>query len=239
MAKDTIVVYWGVLTAPDRQTLTNLIWQPPVSLISTLPKTPTDSRASYRSCKSSVPIFKRTFALLNHRSVYFKYTGEGLDSTEYETDFDAWIPEPSPMAGCRRVDYDYSWFFFCEEPLIMRQYPPYLHNTSAGKTAYVPTGEFDISKWFRSVNPTFILWEGQTEIQLTENEPLFYMEFMTDKKVILKQFEANDEIRTLGRETGRLKQVFPMLELTDLYNRFTRSNRHKRLLKLIKENLLY
>jgi hypothetical protein len=83
-----------------------------------------------------------------------------------------------------------------------------------------------------------LLWENVNELKITENEPLAYLQFLTDKKVVLKRFENTPEIASILFGATELKNHFPRESLDKLYERFTRSKRHKRLSKLIRENIV-
>jgi hypothetical protein len=66
----------------------------------------------------------------------------------------------------------------------MRQVPPYMHKVKASETAWISAGSYDISKWFRPIFPSYILWEGETEVSIVKDEPDTYLQFETNKKII-------------------------------------------------------
>lgn len=230
--KDEVVIYWSPLTvpAPKLQTHVNLLWGPPVPVLPLL------EQGAYRKCTAANDSLKNTYTFLHPKDVVITYD---VNTKQFSSDFDGWYVRPDePVEGRPGIEYDFHWTFFCEEPMLMKLTPPYLHNTSDRATTTIASGQFDISKWFRAINPSYIFWKGCNSIQLTKGEPIFYLEFFTDKKIILKQFEMNERLQYAALETAALSKVFPYEPLKMKYYRFIRGNRHKSVLKLIKENLL-
>ena len=237
--KEPIIVYWGFMTSEVRQTQVSLMWGAPVPLIQDIEAPEhTDIGESYRACRGVNPFLKRTFMFLHPKSASVEIPGGLNEPVVWVSDFNAWRGRPSSIKDRLTIDYDYMFLFFCDEPLVAQQFPPFLHDTTADKTASLATGEHDIHRWFRSLTPTYILHKGKNTVNITEGEPVFYIEFKTDRKIILKQFEATPEITQIAKEVALHKQWFRFENLEKLYERFTGSNRHKRVSKLIHENLL-
>lgn len=234
--EEPIVVYWGAMTAPDRQTRVNLMWDPPVRLSEILPGAQS-KEGSYRACTAARQMVTQTYAFLHPVTSTTTVSGD-FDDPQIESTFNAWTPRPAPFKNQYGIDYDFTWLFFSEESVVMKQTPPYLHNSSERSSATLAAGAYDISKWFRPLNASYIFWEGQTSLTVTAGEPVFYIDFQTDRKVILKHFEVTPEIHQLASETAFHKQLFPKESFDVLYSRFTKSHRDKRVIKLIKDNLL-
>jgi hypothetical protein len=237
--EDTVIVYWTATTIPQRQTYVQLLWGPPVPLTKIMPEGNGIGRfGNYRSCAALTPMLKNTYAFVHPLTHNVNISGD-LISPEIRAEFDAWIPRNSPLRNRYALDYDFGWLFFSEESLKIKITPPYFHNTSANKGGFLASGTFDISKWFRPVNLTYILWENQNNLTVTEGEPAIYIEFLTDKKVILKQFECIEEITSISNQTVDVSNLaMNKKSLEYRYERFFKTNRHKKILKLIKENLL-
>lgn len=236
--EEEVIVYWAPCTFPDRTHLVNLLLTPPEPLIRTFPPVNTAAQQfNYRRCPATQAAIKNTFVFNAPITATALLSGDSEDPILIgEQDF--FSKKASSNSGCYSVMYEYSWIFFSEEPVILRQSPAYLHRTTLSESGSVMVGQFDISKWFRSVNVDIGLWEGVNSITVTEGEPLFYAEFFTDKKVVLKQFDMGPELHDFTGQILRLKGVKPNLSLSDIYSRFTRSKRDKAVLKLIKESLV-
>jgi hypothetical protein len=132
------------------------------------------------------------------------------------------------------VDYDSRWLFFSEDDISIQLTPPYFHKTKASEYATVLSGEFNISKWFRPIIPTFSLWKSSKELVLSEEDPLAYVNFITDKKVVLQEFKETTKIKSIMHECVLMKDRFPNLPLSENYNRFVLNKKHKALIEEIK-----
>jgi hypothetical protein len=237
MKEETVIVYWALMTAPDKQTSMNLMWEPPTLLNKILPRGSKNKETNYRVCSGAHDMWKNTYAIIHPTSSSVEVSGP-LENPTASMTHPYWLGQPSAFDDSYRVDYDFSWIFFSEESVKIQQLPAILHDTSDSHNAILASGSFDISKWFRAVNLSYILRKGKNTITVTEGEPATYLQFLTDKKVILQQFEMNEELRQITREVVFHKIYFPNETLDNMYKRFIRSNRHKRVLKLIKQGIL-
>lgn len=250
--KKTVTVYWANWSIHEQgQHLNSMLLGQPEPVLKTLPKPKQLPKGwapmSYNACKAAQDLFKNT--------VVFRYpftetiTIEGPDiDVNYGylesqkligNDPNRWAKRIPSMEGAHTLDSVFGWVFFSEESVKVQQFPPYMHNTKVTKTAYITAGSFDISKWFRPVNLTFQLWPGETSINLIEGEPVVYINFVTDKKVVFKQFHLTEEIKALSSEGLKFRDLKgPLVPLKTLYAAFVNSKRPQRVLKLIKENLL-
>jgi hypothetical protein len=232
--KDKATVYWAYMSLPERISRTSMLFESPRPLLSTLPP---DGQESYRKCYAAQNFFKNTF-IVNHPLDFDVNVYGEFPNTVFENNNGILQQRQSVYKDALSFTYDYGWVFFSEESIDIAQFPPYMHNTETNKCASMPAGSFDISKWFRPVVPTYTLWEGNNNFKANAGEPMFYVDFRTDKKVKLQQFELTSDIFNLSQACENFKLMKPFTPLEELYKRFTHGKRDKRLLKLIKENLL-
>lgn len=83
------------------------------------------------------------------------------------------------------------------ESVLVQLLPPLL---SVNKLpAYVASGEFDISKWYRPINTAFIVPKDVTELTIKEGDPLFSLRFVTknNEPVKLERQALNQEEKIL------------------------------------------
>jgi hypothetical protein len=113
-----------------------------------------------------------------------------------------------------------------------------MHRTEASKYGTVAAGAFDISRWPRPIELTHLIWPTVKELKVVSGEPSAYLQFMTDKKVVLKQFEPNQQIHQITSQLVDYKSFEAFQPLETLYTKFVRGNRHKALARLIKDSLL-
>ena len=64
--------------------------------------------------------------------------------------------------------------------------PPFFQKPGYTQDATILPGEFDVGNWFRPYNFEIQTWSNHGIITLKENEPIFYAEFKTDKKIKLQ-----------------------------------------------------
>jgi hypothetical protein len=237
MSKETVTVYWAVHTHPKRQTYVNMLWDAPTPLITTLPQGFGGKDGNYRECSGISKTIKNTYTFIHPLTTKVELSGNPEDPT-FNSDLNVWNSRSAALKDCYSINYDFGWLFFAEESLELKVTPPYLHNTSDSKTGFVASGSFDISKWFRPVTLAYVLWQGNNSLTVTKGDPALYVEFLTDKKVIFKHFELTEDIHSLALQSVESTNYMRFKPLSYRYQQFTSSHRDKRVLKLIKDNLL-
>lgn len=103
--------------------------------------------------------------------------------------------------------------------------PPYLHHNKL----YGVSGEFDISKWFRTIPSATVAYP----FTLKRGEPLLYLKF--DRAVDLQRVGIPDVGNNIEYTCLNYKNNSPRTGLEKLYDKFTRSGANKVLLKAIKD----
>jgi hypothetical protein len=132
-------------------------------------------------------------------------------------------------------------YFFCEQPLKIKVTAPYFHNVQYQRRGTFVGGVFDIGQWFRPIESEIITWDEKGEIIFAENEPLFYVEFLTDKSITLKEFAINPIIEHLG--SALVNSPFQNMDnlqgsLKSRYNAFNGSEFRLSLIEEIKASLV-
>lgn len=125
--------------------------------------------------------------------------------------------------------------FFCKDNIEMSQIPAYYHDNDFINSTFLTSGKFNISKWFRHVDPTFIM--KKRKINIKRGDALFYVKFHTNKKVNLKHFNMNEKLHHYENVTTSLKMDVPFLPLESAYELFLEKKYNSRILKEIKNNL--
>lgn len=137
-----------------------------------------------------------------------------------------------------------TYLFFCDdEELIMNCLHPYYEDTEFTKNCVQVSASYDICNWFRTVKPCFKLKQNKYNINISRGDVLTYIKFNTYDKVNLQQFDGsvfdNSNILpgTMGYKRNK-KSPFVPTKLLENYEAFRRAKYKKRILKLIRENLL-
>tara|TARA_B110000503_G_C7062575_1_gene377324 strand:- start:65 stop:781 length:717 start_codon:yes stop_codon:yes gene_type:complete len=136
-----------------------------------------------------------------------------------------------------------TYLFFSEESLIMNQLPPYYEETEFTKNCIGLSASFNIAHWFRVVKPSFRMRKDCKTIDFNQGDSLTYIKFFTDDKINLVQFDASPFLTStlmsgiMGYKQNRKFSLVPT-RLQEGYEAFKRANYNKRILKIIKDNLL-
>lgn len=112
----------------------------------------------------------------------------------------AFMPRKSSLNDYFNIQYNMCWTFFADEPVIARFTSPYFPSHAPAKGALLMCGEFDIGSWYRTFNLDYHIPLDTKEMVFNQNDPLFYIEFKTDKKVVLKRYMQSDTLFNIGRE---------------------------------------
>jgi len=238
MSKDTVTVYWSFFSGVDRQDHASFFSNKPEPLLKTLPEKDSslvNNNFGYRACRGMLNLHKNTFVSRSPVTSTVKFS---LEDTIEENGGDYWLSKERPFKDSLRVDLDFGYIYFSEEELTMRQVPPYMHRVKSSETSWMSAGSYDISKWFRPIFPSYVLWDKEKHVSIVEGEPDMYLQFETNKKIIFKRFEFTNEMYVLVNELMNLRDRNSIASLNFLYDVFIRSYRNKKVLKMIKENLL-
>ena len=239
MSKD-IIVYWAYAPLPSKNTYASMMMNPPIPLFKTLPKRASneDPLRNYMNCRGLPNLYKNTFLATSpiNADISIDVVNEKCWPVGKGSEF--FIEENRPFENMNRIDLDFSYIFFSEESLEISEIPPFMHKTTFSEDAFIASGSFDISKWFRPINASFIFWKDRSQLKLKKGEPLFYFDFKTEKNIVLKQFEFTEEILEIMRGCITYRSNNILSSLQHLYDRFIKSKKNKKLIILIKDNLI-
>lgn len=106
------------------------------------------------------------------------------------------------------------------EGVLVQLLPPLLAVNKL--PAYVASGEFDISKWYRPINTAFIVPNDVNELTIKEGEPLFSLRFVTknNEPVKLIRQALSKEEETLVNACMNVTNYKLGTKLSKLYELF-------------------
>lgn len=110
------------------------------------------------------------------------------------------LARPSSLKNYVDLTYNMSWLFFSEEPLLARFTAPYFPPKTPAEGAMLAMGEFNIGLWFRNFNLDYLVPKDSTKFDINIDDPLFYVQFYTDKKVVFKRFIHTPTTQKLAEE---------------------------------------
>jgi hypothetical protein len=83
------------------------------------------------------------------------------------------------------------------------------------------------------------MWQQSGLLEVKENEPLFYIEFLTDKKIKLVRFKYNKKLSTYARHCADAPSLFGFGKpLHERYKKFNNSSMNKIVLNEILKNIV-
>jgi hypothetical protein len=137
------------------------------------------------------------------------------------------------------ISLSLGYYFFSEEPLDAYFTPPMFHPAKYIRYGSPIFGEFDIGQWFRPYNFEIQMWDKEGELHIKEGEPLFYVEFKTDKKIIFKRFNLNNKLKKIGSSCTTSSSLFGQLEpFEERYRRFNDAGMGDIILDEINKNII-
>lgn len=245
MSKE-VTVYWAPENTWELPELGewNMLYPEPVTLFSELTKlrTPDAGTRTYFSCPAAGDMMRNSYVFKNTIPSEYEYdfTGENRVVTPVLPTYMNWEIRRNPtITTGPLINFMMHWSFFAEEPLQASFTPPMLHKPGYTKYGTIIPGTFDIGQWFRPYTFEAQMWEQKGKFIINEDEPIFYTEFLTDKKVNLKRFKMNATLASYQEHcstSGRLWGLGTPLEKR--YQRFKESKMRELILKEIKNNLI-
>lgn len=243
---DPLVVYWAPYYVPSLDEKDNLNWNllysDPVQLhkeLSINRETSTEARDNILSCPAVSSRFKNTYVFKNTLKTHYSFkNNEPIPLNKNHISMS--IVRPPSIKSNLMVKFHMSWVFFTEEDgLTAHLNPPYFSNGAYSKYGVITSGGFDIGKWFRPMATEFNLWANVKEFCIEDEEPVMYVEFLSDRPVVLKRFYMSSELHAFANSNlysvGLMGEWLP---LKKRYEQFKRSRGKEIIIKEIKKNLL-
>jgi len=245
--KDYITVYWAPATSVDDafHGEINMMFPEPTNMFSYL----VSRRSKFEKSRSIFvcPAFKdkmqKTFVFKNAMECNFLY----------ETDDTGWINFtdlknfPIPVTRHRAPGFDFGpsivietpYIFFADEDLEAVFSQPTFHEPGYTKYGTIVPGSFNIGSWFRPYLIELQMWKNSGELLIKEDEPLFYVEFLTKKKIKLVRFNYTKRMATYAQHCVDAPGIFGWnIPLIKRYRKFKESRMGDMILKEIKENII-
>jgi hypothetical protein len=249
--QDFVTVYWTPGAYNIESTSWTQLYAEPKSLLSELNQKRNKENKNTKGqnmfgCPSYVDAIKNVFTVNNivesqiNMPDYLTH-----NDLQYPFDIDDIAPlrvkvlRPPSIDGTVNINYNMSWLLFADEPLVARFTAPYFPATSPAKDVILSAGEFDIGQWFRDFNLDYHVPNNTKVLSFKKDQPLFYMDFKTNKKIILKRFLLTQEIRNFADECANSRARYgSFFTLPERYRIAKESKMAEQVLSLIKKNLV-
>lgn len=249
MKKDTVTVYWAPHSTPTEDGIGNwnMLYEEPQSLFKywTQFSIKDEEEASMIQCPAFKNLAKNTYVFNSPIDTSYSFNaptrvGHQIELIPQTKEYlAAFIPRNQTTSAGPNMELSFRLHMFAEEPLEIMLTGPYMHKTEYTKNGVLNGGQFDIGQWFRPINCEIQLFGQQGQIDFKKDEPLFYVKFLTDKKIELKRFELTPELDTYGKKCISAKNMFGLRKpLSFSYDKFMKTRTRDIVLKKIKENLI-
>lgn len=243
--QDVINVYWAPAVFADPKTLFSQEWEllypEPSTVYSELNNKKINSeglKTSFFVCPSVKNNFKNTYVFNNVLESEYNYIGRDISPISknflsYETD------RPQAITSGPLINLGLRYVFFADSDLEAHFTSPYFHKAEYLKYGSLVPGSYNIGSWFRQFNFELQMWENEGNFIVKENEPIFYVNFKTNKKIKLHRFKYTDILNHYAMMCAtspiNIKSNIP---LVDRYKMFKNARANELILKEIKKNLI-
>jgi len=137
------------------------------------------------------------------------------------------------------IEYNLGWLMLADESVEIEFTAPYFPCNQPADGVILSAGRFDIGKWFRPLNLNYFVPKNTEMLEFKENEPLCYIKFNTDKKIVFKRFTMNKTIELISKEFVASPRVYGRkLSLLKRYERANKTSMIDVAIAEIKKNLV-
>ena len=201
-----------------------------------------NGKVTYFSCPAMADKMKKILVFKNTipGSVAYDFRDGKKDFTPLTKEHVNLFTERDPIINAGpTLSFGMQYYLFSDESMPVYFTPPFFQKPAYTQDATILPGEFDIGNWFRPYNFEVQTWSDHGIITLKENEPIFYAEFKTDKKIKLQRFTMTKNIEKLVEANVNSWQQFGRGQsLLQRYNRFRNHGMREKVLTEIKKNLV-
>jgi hypothetical protein len=250
-SKETLTIYWGSLSYDPNASSWAMLYRSPESLNKVLRENKSNFSGGMFLCPATNDFAKNMFVFRsNLDDIHILPTADlaSMALLEPRGTFDLidtggkislLKPRPSSFDGYINLTYNMSWALFAEENVNVRFTPPYLPPFSPAQGAFLAAGEFDIGQWYRPYNLDYHIPVTTETLEFKVEDPFFYMEVKTNKKVEFKRYISSPKLEALALEAKDSPNQYGRLQsLKERYVMAKNSGIREQILTEIKKNLV-
>lgn len=198
-----------------------------------------DNIASMFSCRSFLEYTKNMYMMTNPFDLNVRVEKNKVLNLGNRQLDSLYLNRVLQIDNVYNLNYSPGYIFFSEKSVNIEILSPFMHKSNFCKNGYIVPGSYDISQWFRPVNPALQFYDNSEKIiESKKNDPLMYINFKTNETVRLKKFLMTPELEDIVYATTTYKRYDENKSLLYLYDKFTNAGLKKRTLKLIQESLI-
>lgn len=253
---ESITIYWAPSPFTKNDEQWTHIYQEPKSLSSILRSQKIDEPLKEISnafaCPASNDLYKNifvfnhafdtSFAISKEESSYIYENSNELNYPFYlenRTTLSLEVLRKPAFKNKINFVYNMGWLLFASEPVTARFSAPYVPPFSPMKNAILSSGEYNIGKWYRDFVLDYQVPVGDINFEFKENDPMFYLELFTNKKIEFKRYMLNETLFNLAKETSATPKRYGRFKtLAQRYSMAEKALVPQQILSEIKKNLL-
>jgi hypothetical protein len=248
--KNTLVVYWSPAPfLPCIESWTYL-YTDPVPVLKTLNLVSPEKNRSMIECPAFIDRLKKVFCFKSNIADSFDLVPAELINLNNSEDYPLHLTTNS-IVGVQKIrnssiknhinlQYNMSWLFFTEENVLAKMTSPYFPPATPVQNGLLSPGQYFLGNWFRGFPLDYHIPLSSTRFEIKKDDPLFYLELETDKKIVFKRFLNTKLLKNIADELSNSTSNYGSNK--DFFNRYENSKKaliKNIILKEIKENILY
>jgi hypothetical protein len=237
---DTLNIYWSPANFTLDEESWIMLYSDPKNILSDIydKRNPDAKHRSFLSCPAFKDKLKNVFMFDNIFDSEYYYKGSIVESIGQSAVGFYSQRQPSINIG-PLLTYNMSWLFFSEEPVDCFFTSPYFHKAEYLASGALVPGKFNIGSWFRPFNLEMQMYSNEGNIKFNKDEPLFYMDINTNKKINFIRFNMNKKIHSLSQEAVRSPERYKkFMPLKERYSVFKNSKMRDIILNEIKKEVI-
>ena len=243
MSKKPITVYWSEYIDTETDPDWSFLYPNPVSLFKDHFKYKNKNNSNhFFMCPASAEKMKKTLVFNSPLTFGYEY-----DFTDGKLDFRSINSEgiyahsvrDSMLTTGPNFKLGLGWSFFASESLEASFTSPFFHKTKYMESCSTIPGNFNIGQWYRPYSLEIQTWSNKGIIEFIENEPLFYVEFKTDRPIILKRYRQTELLSKYSKSCIDTTRMFGLGQtLQSRYSRFGSIGMRQKILNEINKNIV-
>jgi hypothetical protein len=247
--KEPLIVYWAPYGGEEVKTNRwNLLYDDPYNKQSDLIKNKSqfcNSKTSFFACPAFGNKLKNTYVFKSPIESSYDYDFSNIDNVliqpkkPHKPYLNIYSPRVEALSDKPQIRLGLDYLFFCEESLTATFSAPYFDQAKYLKYGAIAPGTFDIGQWFRPYPVEITLWNKVGEFCIEEDEPIFYVEFLTDRPIIIKRFKPTEQVLTYAAACASapsdIKNGIPLVER---YKKFKNTRMNDLIMNEIRNNIL-
>jgi hypothetical protein len=239
-----INVYWAPMVDYDNGE-SDMLYTEPQNMFDYLTSLKSDIsfKNTFFACPAFTEKMKRTFFFTSPISVSYEYHSiDGymqIKPNDKSPSIGTSTLRPETLKDNPLFQLNLFFSLFAEESLETNFSAPYFHESKYTRYGSVCPGTFNIGKWFRPYPLEINMWNPKGTISFEEGEPLFYVEFLTDRPINIIRFKHTKNSSDYGKACAKSSEgIMKKFPLVKRYEIFKRTRIRELLLKEIKSNIL-